>query len=87
MPSIFYQLLFDIKTWKQVMGMVYIAYTFNPCLFGAWQLIELNFVFFLQILEAADKIQATDMKKHALSMIVQHFPQVRYCFESSTGTK
>lgn len=27
----------------------------------------------IQILEAADKIQATDMKKHALSIIVQHF--------------
>ncbi|KAI8783129.1 leucine-zipper-like transcriptional regulator 1 isoform X1 [Biomphalaria glabrata] len=27
----------------------------------------------IQILEAADKIQATDMKKHALSIIVHHF--------------
>ena len=29
-----------------------------------------------QILEAADRIQATDMKKHALSIIVHHFPKV-----------
>ncbi|CAG5123341.1 unnamed protein product [Candidula unifasciata] len=29
----------------------------------------------IQILEAADKIQATDMKKHALSIIVHHFPK------------
>ncbi|KAL5016503.1 hypothetical protein ScPMuIL_006092 [Solemya velum] len=40
--------------------------------------LEMNVSFqnVVQILEAADKIQATDMKKHALSMIVQHFPQV-----------
>ena len=31
----------------------------------------------IQILEAADKIQATDMKKHALSIIVHHFSKVR----------
>lgn len=30
----------------------------------------------VQILEAADRIQATDMKKHALSIIVHHFPKV-----------
>lgn len=29
----------------------------------------------IQILEAADKIQATDMKKHALNIIVRHFPK------------
>ncbi|PVD31376.1 hypothetical protein C0Q70_06788 [Pomacea canaliculata] len=30
----------------------------------------------IQILEAADKIQAMDMKKHALNIIVHHFPKV-----------
>ncbi|KFM82844.1 Leucine-zipper-like transcriptional regulator 1, partial [Stegodyphus mimosarum] len=30
----------------------------------------------IQILEAADKIQAFDMKKHALNMIVHHFSKV-----------
>lgn len=30
----------------------------------------------IQILEAADRIQATDMKKHALSLIVHHYPKV-----------
>jgi hypothetical protein len=30
----------------------------------------------VQILEAADKIEAGDMKQHALNIIVQHFPQV-----------
>ncbi|XP_065826736.1 leucine-zipper-like transcriptional regulator 1 [Oscarella lobularis] len=30
----------------------------------------------VEILEAADKIEAHDMKRHALSIIVQHFPQV-----------
>ncbi|XP_060568676.1 leucine-zipper-like transcriptional regulator 1 [Ruditapes philippinarum] len=30
----------------------------------------------VQILEAADRIQAVDMKKHALSIIVHHFPKV-----------
>jgi hypothetical protein len=36
----------------------------------------LKYLFFLQILEAADKIQAVDMKKHALRLIVHHFPKV-----------
>lgn len=30
----------------------------------------------IQILEAADRIQATDMKKYALNLIVHHFPKV-----------
>ncbi|XP_064461375.1 leucine-zipper-like transcriptional regulator 1 [Ornithodoros turicata] len=40
--------------------------------------LEMNVTFenVIQILEAADKIQATDMKKHALSLIVHHFPKV-----------
>jgi hypothetical protein len=29
------------------------------------------------VLEAADKIGATDMKKHALMLIAQDFPKVR----------
>ncbi|XP_062507992.1 leucine-zipper-like transcriptional regulator 1 isoform X2 [Corticium candelabrum] len=32
----------------------------------------------VQILEAADKIEASDMKRHALHIIVQHFPQVAH---------
>lgn len=30
----------------------------------------------VQILEAADRMQAQDMKKYALHLIVQHFPKV-----------
>ncbi|GFV26886.1 leucine-zipper-like transcriptional regulator 1 [Trichonephila clavipes] len=42
------------------------------------QNLEMNVTFenVIQILEAADKIQAFDMKKHALSMIVHHFSKV-----------
>ena len=32
--------------------------------------------YLLQILEAADKINATEMKKHALNIIVQNFSDV-----------
>jgi len=32
----------------------------------------------VQILEAADRIQATDMKKHALKIIVHHFSKVTW---------
>jgi len=32
----------------------------------------------VQILEAAERIQAIDMKKHALRLIVQNFSKVRY---------
>lgn len=38
-----------------------------------------HFVIILQVLEAADKIGATDMKKHALTLIAQDFPKVRVC--------
>ncbi|ESO89967.1 hypothetical protein LOTGIDRAFT_124272 [Lottia gigantea] len=40
--------------------------------------LEMNVSFknVIQILEAADKIQALDMKKHALNIIVHHFPKV-----------
>lgn len=31
----------------------------------------------IQILEAADRIQAIDMKKYALSLIVRDFPKVK----------
>lgn len=30
----------------------------------------------IQLLEAADRIQASDMKKYALNLIVHHFPKV-----------
>ena len=32
----------------------------------------------IQILEAADQIQAIDMKKYALNLIVHHFPKVSF---------
>lgn len=42
------------------------------------QNLEMNVTFenVIQILEAADRMQATDMKKYALSMIVHHFSKV-----------
>ncbi|KAL3266795.1 hypothetical protein HHI36_010949 [Cryptolaemus montrouzieri] len=40
--------------------------------------LEMNVTFenVIQILEAADKMQATDMKKYALDLIVHHFTKV-----------
>ena len=42
------------------------------------QNLEMNVTFenVIQILEAADKIKAQDMKRHALCLIVQYFPKV-----------
>ncbi|XP_013788494.1 leucine-zipper-like transcriptional regulator 1 [Limulus polyphemus] len=42
------------------------------------QNLEMNVTFenVIQILEAADRIQAFDMKKHALNLVVHHFPKV-----------
>lgn len=42
------------------------------------QNLEMNVTFenVIQILEAADKMQAMDMKKYALSLIVHHFTKV-----------
>lgn len=42
------------------------------------QNLEMNVTFenVIQILEAADRIQALDMKKYALNLIVHHFPKV-----------
>lgn len=42
------------------------------------QNLEMNVSFenVIQILEAADKMQATDMKKYALDLIVHHFSKV-----------
>lgn len=42
------------------------------------QNLEMNVTFenVIQILEAADRMQATDMKKYALDMIVHHFTKV-----------
>lgn len=44
---------------------------------------------FHQILEAADKIQAVDMKKHALRLIVHHFPKVgqHHCMNPGLHTE
>lgn len=38
---------------------------------------NVNFKNVIPILEAADRIQATDMKKHALNIIVHNFSKVR----------
>lgn len=52
----------------------------NKILFQAFckQNLEMNVTFenVIQILEAADRIQAIDMKKYALNLIVHHFPKV-----------
>ena len=42
------------------------------------QNLEMNVTFenVIQILEAADRIQAMDMKKYALNLIIHHFPKV-----------
>lgn len=42
------------------------------------QNLEMNVTFenVIQILEAADRMQATDMKKYALGIIVHYFPKV-----------
>ncbi|XP_054279790.1 leucine-zipper-like transcriptional regulator 1 [Macrosteles quadrilineatus] len=42
------------------------------------QNLEMNVTFenVIQILEAADRMQATDMKKYSLNLIVHHFPKV-----------
>lgn len=42
------------------------------------QNLEMNVTFenVIQILEAADRMQASDMKKYALNLIVHHFPKV-----------
>ena len=38
--------------------------------------MNVSFENVIQILEAADRIQALDMKKHALNIIVHHFSKV-----------
>lgn len=42
------------------------------------QNLEMNVTFenVIQILEAADRMHTSDMKKYALSLIVHHFPKV-----------
>jgi len=47
------------------------------------QNLEMNVTFenVIQILEAADRIQAMDMKKYALNLIIHHFPMSRGCRE------
>jgi hypothetical protein len=46
------------------------------------QNLEMNVTFenVIQILEAADRMQASDMKKYALNLIVHHFPKVSFRF-------
>jgi len=49
------------------------------------QNLEMNVTFenVIQILEAADSMQATDMKNYALGLIVHHFPKVSIVFVDS----
>ncbi|XP_006811985.1 leucine-zipper-like transcriptional regulator 1 [Saccoglossus kowalevskii] len=56
----------------------YYGFTNNRLQAFCKQNLEMNVSFknVVQILEAADKIQAVDMKKHALSIIVHNFPKV-----------
>jgi hypothetical protein len=44
------------------------------------QNLEMNVTFenVMQILEAADRMQASDMKKYSLNLIVHHFPKVSH---------
>ena len=44
--------------------------------------MNVSFENVIQILEAANRIQALDMKKHALNIIVHHFPKVSTCRKS-----
>jgi len=53
------------------------------------QNLEMNVTFenVIQILEAADSMQATDMKNYALSLIVHHFPKVSIvCVDSRASS-
>lgn len=63
-----------LQAGKTMMTHVYLvlpmAKTENQC----------SLILCIQILEAADKIQAMDMKKHALNIIVHHFPKVVHFF-------
>ncbi|XP_020285285.1 leucine-zipper-like transcriptional regulator 1 isoform X2 [Pseudomyrmex gracilis] len=57
---------------------IFYGFTNNRLQAFCKQNIEMNVTFqnVIEILEAADKIQATDMKKYALNLIVHHFTKV-----------
>ncbi|XP_029167293.1 leucine-zipper-like transcriptional regulator 1 [Nylanderia fulva] len=57
---------------------VFYGFTNNRLQAFCKQNLEMNVTFenVIQILEAADRIQATDMKKYALNLIVHHFSKV-----------
>ncbi|XP_021921772.1 leucine-zipper-like transcriptional regulator 1 isoform X2 [Zootermopsis nevadensis] len=56
----------------------YYGFTNNRLQAFCKQNLEMNVTFenVMQILEAADRMQATDMKKYSLNLIVHHFPKV-----------
>lgn len=58
---------------------VFYGFTNNRLQAFCKQNLEMNVTFenVIQILEAADRMQATDMKKYALNLIVHHFSKVR----------
>lgn len=59
---------------------VFYGFTNNRLQAFCKQNLEMNVTFenVIQILEAADRMQACDMKKYALNHIVHHFSQVRF---------
>ena len=59
---------------------VFYGFTNNRLQAFCKQNLEMNVTFenAIQILEAADRMQAVDMKKYALNVIVHHFSKVRY---------
>lgn len=58
---------------------VFYGFTNNRLQAFCKQNLEMNVTFenVIQILEAADRMQAIDMKKYALNLIVHHFSKVR----------
>jgi len=63
---------------------VFYGFTNNRLQAFCKQNLEMNVTFenVIQILEAADRMQATDMKKYALNLIVHHFSKVKKFFRS-----
>jgi len=57
---------------------VFYGFTNNRLQAFCKQNLEMNITFenVIEILEAADRMQATDMKKHALNLIVHHLSKV-----------
>lgn len=58
---------------------VFYGFTNNRLQAFCKQNLEMNVTFenVIQILEAADRMQAADMKKYALNLIVHHFSKVQ----------